>query len=100
MLVARGYLVSQQEQNETFEDFVDTFGVEPQRGAPQLRLHKKANSQEQILILLPQESKAGMKHIQAHVFFFTPCANSILDYLVLYVVCIYKPLGTMQNRRH
>lgn len=64
MLVARGYIVPQDEIDETLETFKAKFGENPSRGASQLRLHKKADSNEQILVFFPDKDKVGAQEIQ------------------------------------
>lgn len=68
MLVARGYIVPQDEIDETLESFKAKFGENPTRGASQLRLHKKADSNEQILVFFPDKDKVGAQEIQECAF--------------------------------
>lgn len=65
MLQARGYVVSERELNETFDDFTAQFGDTPKRAAL-FRLAKKRDESDTCLVFMPENEKVGAKDVEEY----------------------------------
>jgi len=97
MLVARGYLVPQDELDESFDQFKAKFGDNPRRGAPMLRMHKKPDSPDQIIIFFPEKDKVGAKEIEECVMSLP--RPSFRPDLILFLHSYYKHCKTESAAR-
>jgi len=66
MLVDRGYLVTQQEQELTREDFKNKYQEAPTRDSLMLLKSKKDDPTDQIFVFFPEEEKVGVKTIRKY----------------------------------
>jgi len=66
MLVERGYLVTQQQKDETLADFNRKWKDEPTREKLRMHLRKKDDPTDQIFVFFPDEPKVGVKPIKAY----------------------------------
>merc|ERR1719399_2694533 len=67
MLRDRGYMVDQQDVDQSEEDFFDKFSTSPQRDMLTLLVQKRDDPTEQIFVFWPSDPKVGVKPIKRYM---------------------------------